>query len=90
MALLPSHKSSHSKQGEHTPPLQMGVQICTATMEINRGIEALQNAENRSTSGHSYNIVEHIAKGCFILPQGPLLNSIHYGFIYNSQNLETT
>lgn len=68
----------------------MGVQICTATMEINRDTEALQNAENQSTSGHSYNIVGHIAKGRFILPQGHLLNSIHYDFIYNSQNLETT
>ena len=64
-----------------TPPLLVGVQTCTATLEIN--IVAHRKTEHWSTS------LGHILKGHFILPQGHLLSSVLQSLISNSQKLET-
>ena len=71
-----------------TPPLLLGVQTCTATMEINMVVP--QKTENQSTLKPNYTILEHVPNGFFILPQEPLLNHIHCSFIHSSQRFETT
>ena len=55
----------------NTLALLMGVQTCTATLEIN--IMVFQKIGNHSTSGPSYTTFEHIPKGFLIIPQRHLL-----------------
>ena len=66
--------------------LQVGVQTCTATVEIN--VEVSQKTGNQPTSRSSYTTPGHIYKRCSILLQAHLINHVHYNFIHNSQKLE--
>jgi hypothetical protein len=70
------------------PPLLVGVQTCIATMEINMVVP--HEIWNVSTLILIYISLGHILIGHTILPNGDLLNYVHYGFIHNSQKLETT
>ena len=63
----------------NTPQLQVGVQTCPATLEINMVISQKTGTQSTSSS-----------KGHSILPQGHLLSYVHSSFICSSQNLETT
>ena len=71
-----------------THPLQVGVQACTATMEISTAVP--QEDRNRSTSRYTYRILGHMPKRQFILPQRHILNHIYCSSIHDSQKLETT
>ena len=71
----------------NTPPLPVGVQTGTATMEISMAIS--QKSRKQSISRPN-NTLWHIPKGCSIIPQGHVLNYVHSNIIRNRQNLETT
>jgi hypothetical protein len=68
----------------HTPPLLVGMQTCTATLEINSA--ASQKIGNSSTSRLSYTASGHKPKRCPTIPQGHLLNYAHSNFTHNSRN----
>jgi hypothetical protein len=72
----------------NTSSLLVGMQTSIATMEIDMTV--LQKIGNPSSSRPRYTILEYIPKGHSILPQGQLLNYVHYGCIHNSQQIETT
>lgn len=57
---------------ENTHSLLVGLQTYIATVEISVGIA--QKDENQSTSRSSYTTLDHIPKGCAILPQRHVLN----------------
>ena len=63
---------------KNTLLLLMGVQTCTATMEINMAIP--QKIESLSTSRPIYTTLGHIPKGRSILPQEHVLIYACYGF----------
>ncbi|EDL82604.1 rCG53348 [Rattus norvegicus] len=63
----------------NTPPLLLGVQPCSITLEINLVVS--QKIGNSSTSRHRYTTPWHIPKICSTIPQR---------IIHNSQELETT
>ena len=50
------------------PPLMVGVQTYSATLEIN--VSVSQKIGNQSTSVPSNIILRHIPKGCTLIPQG--------------------
>ena len=60
-------------------PLQVVVQTCTATMEINMVVS--QKTKNQYTSRHRYTTLGHILKECSIIPQEHLLNYAHKSII---------
>ena len=68
----------------NTPPLLVGVQICTVTLEINK--DDSQKTGTRSTSQPSYGTLEHVPKGYD--STGHLLNYGHSYFISNCQTVE--
>ena len=72
----------------NTPPLLVGVQNCTVTLEINMAVS--QNIGNQSTSNLHYTAFGYIPKRCLIIPQEHLFNYVENSIIHNSQNLETT
>ena len=72
----------------NTPPLLVGVQTCTATLEISMAVS--QKIGNQPTLRPSNTTLEQIPKGCALIPQGHLLSCVHSGTIRNSQHLETT
>ena len=86
-SICTAHSDKDIKQGD-TPPLLEGLQACTVTLDIKMTVS--QKIGNRSTSRSSYSTPGHIPKGCPILPQGRLLNSVHNCFAHNSQKLERT
>ena len=49
----------------NTPPLLVGVQTCTDTLEINMAVS--QKTGNQTTSKPSYTTLGHISKGCTII-----------------------
>lgn len=49
-----------------------------------------QEDGNESILRSSYTALGHILKGCFILPQGHLLNHVHRWSTHDKQKLETT
>jgi hypothetical protein len=57
---------------ENSPPLLVGVQTSTTTLEINLVVS--QKTGNSFTSRPSYTTPEHILKRCPTLPQGHLLD----------------
>ena len=67
---------------KNTPPLLVGVQTCTATVEIS--IAVSHKIRNQSTSRSSGNTLGNIPKGYTIMPQGHLLNNVHSIIIHNS------
>jgi hypothetical protein len=71
---------------ESTHHLLVGVQMCTATMEINVPREAGKQFISRSIC----NTLGHIAKGFFTVLQRHLINHIHWCCIHNSLKLKTT
>ena len=71
----------------NTHPLPVGVQTCTATVEISMAVP--QEDGNQSTSRSSYTTHRHIAKACFILPQRYLFSHVHCCFVHNSEKMET-
>ena len=72
---------------EHTPPLLVGLQTSTTTLEIN--LEVLQKIGNRSTGRPSYTTLGNILKRCPTMPQGLMFHYVHSGLICDSQKLET-
>ena len=68
--------------------LLMGMQTCTATVEINMVVP--QKIRNQSTTGPSCTTCTQILKEHSILPPEHLCNYVHSDFIHNSQKLETT
>ena len=74
---------------ENAPPLLVGVQTCTATLEISMAIS--QKIRKQFTSRPNNTAVGYIPKGCSIIPQGHVLfNYVHSSIICNSQNLKIT
>jgi hypothetical protein len=74
------------EQGEF---IFIGVQACTATLEINMVVP--QKIENQTTTKPSYKILGHIPLPTNLYPvTGHLPNYVHNGLINNSQKLETT
>jgi hypothetical protein len=71
-----------------TPPLLVGVQTCTGTLEIN--LEVPQKIGDISASIPSYTASEDISKRCPTITQGQLLIHFHSSFISNNLKLETT
>jgi hypothetical protein len=65
---------------KNTPPLLVGMQTGTTTLEINLVVP--QKIGIRSTSRLSYTTPRHVHKRCFILPQGHLLKHVHSSFIH--------
>ncbi|KAL6038894.1 hypothetical protein STEG23_007722 [Scotinomys teguina] len=72
----------------NTPPLLVGMQIGTTTLEISMANS--QKIGNHSSSRPSHTTPGHIPKEYPVIPQGHMLNYVHSSFICNSQNLETT
>ena len=71
----------------NTPPLLVGMQTYTTTLEIS--MEISQKIGNQPTSGHSNTTLGHIPKNFSIILQGHLFNYVHSSTICNSQKLET-
>ena len=71
-----------------TPPLLVGMQTCTTTLEISMAVS--QKIGTQSTSRPSNITPGHIPKGCTIIQQRHLLNYVHSSIVHNNQNLETT
>ena len=71
----------------NTPPLIMGMQTCTVTLEINMVVS--QKIGYQSTSRLSNTTLGHIPKGYRPIPQGHLLNYVYSRIICNDQNLKT-
>jgi hypothetical protein len=69
----------------NTPPLLIGLQTGTTTLEIN--LRVSQKIENSSTWRPSYTILSHMPKKCPTIPQGHMLHHVHSSFICNIQNL---
>jgi hypothetical protein len=72
----------------NTPPLLVGLQTGTTTLEIN--LEVPQKIGNGSTLRPSYTTLGHIPKTCPTMLQGHVFHYVHSGFVYDSQKLETT
>ena len=72
----------------NTPPLLVGVQTCTATLEISMVIS--QKITKQPTSRPSETAFGYIPKGFSIIPQGHVLNYVHSSIIYHNQSLKTT
>ena len=72
----------------HCPPLLVGMQTCTTTLEIN--LAGSQETGNSSTSKPSNMTPGNILKRCPTIPQGHLLKYVHSSFIHNSQKLGKT
>jgi hypothetical protein len=72
----------------NTLPLLVGMQTCTAYLEIKLMVS--QKIGKSSTSRPSNNIPGYIHKRCSTIPQGHWLDYVHSGFIFNNQKLETT
>jgi hypothetical protein len=70
----------------NTPPLLVGVQICTTTLEINLVVSP--KTGNRTTLIANYTIPGHIPKRFPIVPQGHLHNYDHSSFTPNTSKLE--
>ena len=66
----------------NTPPLLMGVQNCTTTLEIT--FEVSPKTGNSSTSRSSYTTPGPIHKRCSTILQG-LLYHVHIIFMHKSQ-----
>jgi hypothetical protein len=69
----------------NTPPLLVGGQTFTTTLEIKLSVS--RKTGNSSTSRPTPG---NIPKRCPTIPQGHLLNYVHSSFILDSQKLETT
>ena len=69
----------------NTPPLLVGVETYTVTLEI-----SVEVSEKIGTSRPSNTTAEHIPKGCSVIPQGHVLNNVPSSIICNCQNLDTT
>ncbi|KAL6079228.1 hypothetical protein STEG23_026485 [Scotinomys teguina] len=72
----------------NTPPLLVGMQIGTTTLESS--MVNSQKIGNHSSSRPSHTTLGPIPKECPVIPQGHMLNYVHSSIICNSQNLETT
>jgi hypothetical protein len=72
---------------EDTCLMLVGMQTCPSTIEISK--ELPPEARNRSASRSSYTTLEHVPKGCFILPQKHLFNHVYCCSIHNRQELKT-
>ena len=70
------------------PPLLVGLQSGTTTLEIN--LEVPQKTVNRSTWRLHYTTLGHTPKRCHTIPQWHKYLYVHGGFICDIQKLETT
>ncbi|KAL6088508.1 hypothetical protein STEG23_026467 [Scotinomys teguina] len=70
----------------NTPPLLVGMQIGTTTLESS--IANPQKIGNHSSSRPSHTTLGHISKECPVIQQGHMLNYVHSSIICNSQNLK--
>ena len=67
----------------NTPPLLVGMQTCTTTLDINLSVS--QKIGNQSISRPHNSTPGHIPKGCSIILQGHLFNYACSSIICNSQ-----
>ena len=72
----------------NTPPLLVGMKICTTTLEIS--IVVCQRIRNKPTERPIDITLGNIPKGCSIILQVHLFNYVHSSIIRNSQNPEIT
>jgi hypothetical protein len=72
----------------NTPPLLMGLQGGTTTLEID--LEFPQKTGNISTGRPSSTTVGNILKRCPTMPQRHMFHYVHSGLVCDSQKLETT
>lgn len=71
---MTTHASEMLGKGQNHP-LLIGLQTCTATVEISKAVP--QEAVNRSTSRSSYNISGHIPKRLYSLEQTHSPKHVH-------------
>ena len=72
----------------NTPPLLVGLQAFTTTLEIS--LEVPQKIGHNTTRGSSNTSPGHISRRCSNLWEGHMFHYVHSSLIYNSQNLERT
>jgi hypothetical protein len=72
----------------NTPPLLVGLQACTATLEISLAVP--QKIGHSTTGGSRNTSPGHISRRCSNWLEGHMLNYVHNCLIYNSQKLEST
>ena len=82
-----THAGKDVEQGKHSF-IAGGMQTYADTLKFNMAVP--KKTGNATTPKHSYTTLGHIPKGHSILPQGYLVTYVHYGFIHNIQNPETT
>jgi hypothetical protein len=73
---------------KNIPPLLLGVQTCTTTLEIILAVS--QTTGKSSTAIHSYTTPGHIPKRCPTISQKHLLSYVYSRLFHNNQNPETT
>ena len=78
------HMLVRMERRRHTPPLLMGLQTGTTTVEINMVVP--QKIGNRSIWRPSYTTLGNITKRCPTFPQGLMLHYVHSGPICNIQS----
>ena len=76
------------RRKRNTPPLLVGLQACTTTLEIS--LEFPQKIGHSTTGGSRSTSPGHISIRCPNLEEGHMLHYAHSSLIYNSQKLERT
>jgi hypothetical protein len=72
----------------NTPPLLVGFQDCTTTLEISMAVS--QKIGHSTTGGSSNTSPGHITRTCFNWLEGYVLHYVHSSLIYSIQKLERT
>ena len=72
----------------NTPPLLVGLQACTTTLEISLAVP--QKIGNSTTGGSRYISSRHMPRRYPNRLEGHMLHYVHSSLIYNSQKLERT
>jgi hypothetical protein len=73
---------------KNTPPLLVGLQAYTTTLEISLAVT--QKIGHSNTGESSNTTPEHISRRCSNRKEGHILHYVHSSLIYNTQNLERT
>ena len=84
-----AHAGKVVEQREHSSKL-VEVQTCAITLEINCNWAILWKIWNNSAPSPTYTTPGYIIKGPPPIPQGHLLNCVHWNFTGNSTNVEIT
>ena len=75
-------------RNRNTPPLLVGLQAGTATLEISLVVS--QKTGHDTSGGHCYTTPGQIPRGFPSMQEGHMFYYVHSSFIYNSQKLERT